>query len=267
MAVATAPRLAWAGVITVRHEAPDVWVATRSDGAAAGRLRLLVRPDDRAFLALQGGADGPLLDAILAGVGRGELHVQVEEDDGDRLAALTGRGFVVARREHVYAVPTTLTAAAAWPDGFEVVSAADADLVRLNALDQDLRRDVPGVGRWRADPESFRRQTFDDPQFDPSTYLIAIDGGTGGYAGLVRVWTRPAGPRLGLIGVLPEYRRRGLARALVARVFGVLNERGEAEVVCEVDETNDGSNALFAGFGARRVGGTVELVLRRTSER
>ncbi|WP_157987793.1 GNAT family N-acetyltransferase [Jiangella endophytica] len=258
-------------MITVRREAPDHWVALRSDGTAAGGLRLLIRPDDRAYLALQGGADGPLLDTALGAdvVQPGDLYAQADEDDGDRLAALTSRGFAVVRREHLYAVPTAPPGVAGgWPDtrpdGFTVVSAADADLVRLNTLDQDLRRDVPGTGVWRSDPESFRRQTFDDPEFDPSTYLIAVDGGSGGYAGLVRVWIRavPAVPRLGLIGVRPEFRQRGLARALVARVLGVVRERGDAEVVCEVDETNDGSNALFARFGARRTGGTVELVRR-----
>ncbi|TDC47130.1 GNAT family N-acetyltransferase [Jiangella ureilytica] len=254
-------------MISVRQEAPDRWTALRSDGGAAGRLRLLVRPDDRRILLLQGGADGPLLDTVLAAEGDGDLYAEAGEDDGDRLSALTSRDFTVARREHLYAVPTTPPTtppgtAAGWPDGFAVVSAADADMVRLTALDRDLRRDVPGTGEWRTDPRTFRRETFGDPEFDPSTYLVAVDGDTGGYAGLVRVWirARPARPRLGLIGVLPAYRRRGLARALVARVFGVLRERGEAEVVCEVDETNAGSNALFAGFGARRIGGSVELV-------
>lgn len=248
-------------MITVRQEAPDRWTALRSDGGVAGRVRLLVRPDDRRILLLQGGADVPLLDTVLAAEGDGELYAEAGEDDGDRLAALTSRDYTVARREHVYAVPATPPAVTTWPDGFGVVSAADADLVQFAALDQDLRRAVPGVGAWRTDPEAFRRETFEDPQFDPSTYLIAVDH-DGAYAGLVRVWIRPSGPRLGLIGVRPAYRRRGLARALVARVLGVLHERGHTEVVCEVDENNAGSNALFAGFGARRIGGSVELVRR-----
>ncbi|WP_052762575.1 GNAT family N-acetyltransferase [Jiangella alkaliphila] len=222
---------------------------------------IMSRPDARTYLVLPGDAGGPQLDAVLA-EHDGDLYTEAGEDDGDRLALLTGRGFTVARREHVYAVPTAPPDGSSWPDGFGVVSAADADLVRLAALDQDLRRSVPGVDAWRTDPEAFRRETFDDPQFDPSTYLIAVDGGSGGYAGLVRVWIRPSVPRLGLIGVRAAYRRRGLARALVARVLGIMHERGAAEVVCEVDETNDGSNALFAGFGARRIGGNIELVRR-----
>ncbi|GIH19482.1 GNAT family N-acetyltransferase [Rugosimonospora africana] len=114
------------------------------------------------------------------------------------------------------------------------------------------------VRRDGEDP--FDDQTFGDPEFDPATYLIAVREGTGDYAGLVRVWGRPQVSRLGLIGVLPAYRRRGLAFALLAQAFGVLSARGQAEVMCEVDETNVASNALMTGLGARRVGGAVELL-------
>jgi ribosomal protein S18 acetylase RimI-like enzyme len=52
-----------------------------------------------------------------------------------------------------------------------------------------------------------------------------VDGGR--YVGLVRIWNGPLPvPRLGLIGVLPDYRRRGLAkdlnRALRRQCFSAL---------------------------------------------
>jgi ribosomal protein S18 acetylase RimI-like enzyme len=145
------------------------------------------------------------------------------------------------------------------------VSAADCDVDRLRELDDALRQDVPGATGWRNDPVRFADQTFADPEFDPATYLIAVAESTGGYAGLVRVWVRPEGSRLGLIGVLPAFRRRGLAVALLNRVFGVLSARGQAEVSCEVDETNTASNELFTSLGARRVGGAVELMRPATA--
>ena len=43
-------------------------------------------------------------------------------------------------------------------------------------------------------------------------------------------------------------------------MLSVLSARGQAEVSCEVDETNTASNALVTGVGARRVGGAVELM-------
>ncbi|WP_053202350.1 hypothetical protein [Jiangella muralis] len=39
----------------------------------------------------------------------------------------------------------------------------------------------------------------------------------------------------------------------------------DGELYTEVDETNDGSNALFAGFGARRISGNIEIVHRRSA--
>jgi ribosomal protein S18 acetylase RimI-like enzyme len=87
---------------------------------------------------------------------------------------------------------------------------------------------------------------------------VAVDS-EGAYAGLVRVWRRPQRSRLGLIGVLAPYRRRGLALALLGQAFAVLAAQGEVEVVCEVDETNHASNALMRTLGARRTGGGLEL--------
>jgi hypothetical protein len=46
----------------------------------------------------------------------------------------------------------------------------------------------------------------------------------------------------------------------VAHAFAVLASRGQTEVTTEIDETNVASKELLAGFGARRSGGTIELV-------
>jgi hypothetical protein len=43
-------------------------------------------------------------------------------------------------------------------------------------------------------------------------------------------------------------------------VFDVLHQRGTVDVVAEVDVTNTSSNRLLTGLGARRTGGTIELV-------
>jgi len=59
-----------------------------------------------------------------------------------------------------------------------------------------------------------------------------------------------------------RYRRRGIARALLAEVFSRLVARGVSEVSTEIDETNTASRALLEGLGARRTGTSVELVRR-----
>jgi RimJ/RimL family protein N-acetyltransferase len=250
-------------VIVVAQHGPADWIATRGS-QPAGRLRVLVRPDGLTGLYPRDVADdayGPLVDAV-SQAHHGNLCIEVAEDAVEAREALSARGFAVHRHEHHYLVPTTGPAARERrvPEGFAVISAADADVDRLRELDDALRQDVPGAAGWHNDPRTFADQTFNDPEFDPATYLIAVHESTGEYTGLVRIWIRPHLPRLGLIGVLAAHRRQGLAIALITRAFGVVSARGQAEVTCEVDETNIASNALMADLGARRTGGAVELM-------
>jgi ribosomal protein S18 acetylase RimI-like enzyme len=113
-----------------------------------------------------------------------------------------------------------------------------------------LRQDTPGADGWRWEPQDFHEETFDFP----SVYLVAQ-----GYAGLCRVWLREPTPRLGFVGVRREDRRRGLARALLSAALGEVAGIGHARVTAEVDEENVASQGLFQSFGARRIGGFVEL--------
>jgi RimJ/RimL family protein N-acetyltransferase len=93
-----------------------------------------------------------------------------------------------------------------------------------------------------------------------TTLLVAVDGVSGDYIGLVRVWNRPGRPRLGLIAVVRPHRRRGLASTLLAQAFRVLNERGKTEVTADVDDANVASRALARRPGAGREGGSVEIL-------
>jgi ribosomal protein S18 acetylase RimI-like enzyme len=240
------------------------WVAER-DGSAVGSAAVLVRPDGRCFVGFRScraEAYRPLVEAIARQVGR-DLHTELDEADAVGRERLQGLGFAVHRRDHLYLVPTdpavTGLAGVEAPAGFELVGADRVDEDRLRELDDELRRDVPGCDGWRWDREGFRRETYEAPDYDPATYLVAVEVASGRCAGLVRVWNRPGGPRLGLVAVGRPFRRRGLARLLLARVLGVLHQRGEAWAAAEFDVTNAASNALLAGLGARRTGGSVEL--------
>jgi ribosomal protein S18 acetylase RimI-like enzyme len=131
-------------------------------------------------------------------------------------------------------------------------------------LDCAIRADIPGSEGWRPDPRWFREETYDSPFFDPLTYRVALDGDR--YVGLARVWrAAPAPPgaaplqRLGCVGVLAGYRRRGLARALIAAAFAPLHARGVTAVTAEVDAGNTASNGLMASLGGTVTGGTIEL--------
>jgi ribosomal protein S18 acetylase RimI-like enzyme len=166
-------------------------------------------------------------------------------------------GFTEVRREHDYEIPVARLEADV-PAGLTLISAGDSELEKLMNLDCALREDVPGSQGWQPDPQWFREETYDSPYFDPETYAVALDGDD--YVGLARVWNGPRPrPHLGMIGVLPGYRRIGLASALLAKVFAPLADRGEQIVTAEADAANDPSNTLLRKLGGRVVGGTVEL--------
>lgn len=229
----------------------------------------MIRPDERCFVSL----DSDRIDvreqqvAALAEEVARDLYATVEEADGERRRLFDQLGFVVHRRESHYVIPTdprvTGLRGVEAPRGFSLVGADEVEASGLRLLDDALRQDVPGTDGWRWDEADFRDETFESPHFDPATYLIAVEEASGELAGLVRVWNNPDVPRLGLIAVLEPFRRRRLARALLARAFGVLADRGHAEVSAEVDEANLASTSLLTGLGARRTGGSLELIRRR----
>jgi ribosomal protein S18 acetylase RimI-like enzyme len=107
----------------------------------------------------------------------------------------------------------------------------------------------------------FREETYDSPFFDPQSYRVAIDR-AGRYVGLARIWRRLPGRqyrRLGCVGVLDGYRRRGLARVLISQALAPLAHAGEIAVTAEADAADEASEALLRGFGAQVTGGTIEL--------
>jgi ribosomal protein S18 acetylase RimI-like enzyme len=63
---------------------------------------------------------------------------------------------------------------------------------------------------------------------------------------------------------LRPYHRRGFASLLLARAFRALHKRRKTEATAEVDDTNHRSRSLLMHLGARRTGGTVELVVQST---
>jgi RimJ/RimL family protein N-acetyltransferase len=189
--------------------------------------------------------------------------VHIESDRADELRILAEAGFTPARREVKVEVDldTALAAIgnARLPPGVAAISAADADADRLRLLDDALRDDIPGTAGWRSTPAEFAAETFDPPAFNPATYLVAVDEGTGKYIGLVRIWMNRAGPRIGMFGVLRAHRRRGITLALLARCLLTAREAGHRTTTSEYDETNDASRGVFARLGARQTGTTMEL--------
>jgi RimJ/RimL family protein N-acetyltransferase len=221
----------------------------------------LLRPDGRLLVrASEGWTAEAAASAVEVANTRGATalaHIDVESSAEQ--AALVAAGFAELRRQAVVAISVEQPLAAP-PPGIELRSAADVDEDRLRLLDDELREDVPGTSGWSSTPEEFRDHTFADPAFDRRTYLVAVDGESGEYFGLVRIWMNPGGPRLGLVAVRREHRRRGLASALIARALQAVHALGASEVTLEYDLENVASRTLFERLGARRLGTRIELV-------
>jgi len=252
-------------MVTITQDSPGHWSARRDDTVVC-RAAVVTRPDGRRWFIPEGFVPDAYLPLLAAIPGELYVHVEDAEQDADSIRQqLHAGGFVVYRRENNFLIPTdpARTGLADTPTlaGVSFVDATNADTDRLRHLDDTLRQDVPGTDGWRWEPDDFRAQTF-GPDFDPATYLIAACDSTGEYLGLARVWWPEEGPRLGLIGVVAAHRRGGVAKALLARVFAVVHERGRSHVSAEADVTNTASTTLLTALGGRRVGGSRELIRR-----
>jgi ribosomal-protein-alanine N-acetyltransferase len=84
------------------------------------------------------------------------------------------------------------------------------------------------------------RRCFSDPWSETSFYLIGREvAGTGEVLNLA---------------VAPDYRRRGVARALLRAGLGFLRKRRVEEVFLEVRESNQSAKSLYISAGFRPVG-------------
>lgn len=202
--------------------APPVgqWFAYREHGEPVGTATATERIDGRVFVThrlTSEDAFAPLLEAALRSI-TGRVHVIVNDDQVDRLAAVRTLGMTSELSSVNYSVPFT-SALEQLPaprevGRFEIAQANEVDPDALFELDTELRGDTPGNDGWRGN-----RAWFDDElessEFDPSGYLVAIEPHGGRLVGLCRMWRNPDGPTLGLLGVRRNRRDGFTALALL----------------------------------------------------
>jgi mycothiol synthase len=95
-----------------------------------------------------------------------------------------------------------------------------------------------------------------EPGSDPEGYFFAVDAERGRVVGTCRARLDPS-PRspngimgyLGTVGVLPEYRRRGIAQALILQTLDFLSLKGAESAVLFVEERNTNAQALYRSMG------------------
>jgi mycothiol synthase len=95
-----------------------------------------------------------------------------------------------------------------------------------------------------------------DKLFDPSLYYLAINDATGEIAGLV--WGRmeehgePAHAYVNQVAILPQYRKKGLAEAMLLHCFGEFWRRGKPVISLYVDASSlTGATRLYEKVGMR----------------
>ncbi len=111
---------------------------------------------------------------------------------------------------------------------------------RYYELDMEIMADVPAGDPFVPPPfEQFAKQHLEHPEFDPSTYWIAVkDDAWLGVTSLDITSDDSEKAHTGLTGVLRLARRKGVATALKLRAIAHAQERGVKVVQTDNEENN-----------------------------
>ncbi len=236
----------------------DLYTEGRVDPAHAGRgiaTFLLRRAEDRAIRA-----------AARAGQRSAILRTAVVDGDAAALAWHHRRGFRPVR--HFLQMRLDLGSpppVPVWPPGVTVRAVARDELAAVWDVHQrafaDLATSVPAAF------PSWREQRVErDPAFDLSLWFLAVVEDEPVGVCLARA-TTPEAAEIGDVrdlGVVPSWRRRGVAMALLRTALQAFWQRGLTGAALEVDDvTLEGAVALYRAAGMQVVRRTdvMELVL------
>ncbi|GAA2051080.1 GNAT family N-acetyltransferase [Catenulispora yoronensis] len=249
--------------VVVTRVAEHQWHALEDD-QVVGRGEAVRRPDGRLFVGVDSWHEPvfrKLAAAMLAELPR-PLFTVVDEGDDDLTAAWLVAGFSIGRRERGYVLPTdprvSGLASVGPPSGVRIVPAGAADTDALRALDSVIRAEIAATVGWQTMPVEVLHRPHGILAEDLPKFVVAAQGTE--YVGLVRLVTATRQPRIGLLAVRADHRRRGIARALLAHVLGDLHVRGTAAAWAEINEANTAAAALVEGAAARHTSTNLELV-------
>jgi mycothiol synthase len=179
--------------------------------------------------------------------------------DGDRggAALLEGAGYRAFRRfasmerPDLDAIP-----AVDLPDGFEIRPVSRDRTAMRRVFDADVEAFRDHFGWTEGSDEKFA-EFIEDPDVDPALWLVAFDGDQVAAAVLNGIHVDADGVRTGWLDSIftrRPWRRRGLARALIARSLVLLRDRGLGAASLGVDLTNPNQAlALYESCGFRTI--------------
>lgn len=231
------------------------WQTT--DGAA---LSAVLRPDGAWWLRLPDSHTDAWCELVEAATRDGcgtLLTSRPAEEDDNRVSILRRAGFTPTRTETIWRIPVDPRLAAARRSQHEILAVTQCKADAVAELDNAVRADIPGTEGWVGTSTQLL-ESLDDPDFDPDLYRVAQHRVTGALDGLIRVWNRHREPRLGCVGVSRDWRRTGLARALVQDVVRTLLARGVTHITASTDHTNRDSHLMALHHGGTAVQTTTE---------
>jgi ribosomal protein S18 acetylase RimI-like enzyme len=247
----------------------DVLVAEGAEGSLLGYADIGVQ-GDHVWLDVRGFEPGPL-QSLLSAIekraaerkpGAGLIGYSSEPDHVVS-ALYQHAGYRVIR--HGYRMEISLEGGARepqWPEGFNVRPMRTGDEERVYEAHMACFADT-----WM-----FVRDPFDvwshwflkDPAFDPSLWFLAeADGELAGISITRQSENEPGLAWVRILGVLPEFRQRGLGQALLRQTFAECASRGLQRVGLGVDAENPtGAVRVYerAGMHAARTNLILEKV-------
>jgi mycothiol synthase len=179
------------------------------------------------------------------------LHVDALTGEPRVSELLAGRGYREVRRFELMRTEfaESPSSPAAIP-GIALRSMRDGDEEAIYAVHRQAFADHWGEGEPTF--ESFRHGALAGSDFDPALWTLAWDGDRlAGYVGATPMSKeKPEHGYVKLLGVHRDYRRRGIAEALLRTAFGQLAARGRRGCDLHVDaESPTGATRLYERVG------------------
>ena len=216
---------------------------------------IMVLPEER-----NKGVGGQVYDALVDILKRdhnaNEIHMWTTEDRPYSIHFLEKRGYKETMREWESRLPLAKFDARSFGDwrgriahnnvilkSWTELQDDNEALRKLHALETSLEEDVPTSQDSTEVPFEtwLKHRTSDNVDFLPDAYYVAIHGDE--YVGMSNIWANQGTKNLyvGLTGVLPKYRRKGIALALKTEVNLWAKAQGYEQIIT----WNELNNPMF----------------------